>query len=50
MLKDGEIDLLSIPTDLDLMRDLKENEDLNLWVEPGNMLEHLAICLKQKEE
>ncbi|MCG2791635.1 MAG: ABC transporter substrate-binding protein [Actinomycetia bacterium] len=51
MLKDGEIDLLNIKYfDLDLMRDIEENEDLNLWVEPGNMMEHLAICLKQKEE
>ena len=50
MLKDGEIDLLNIKYfDLDLMRNLEENEDLNLWVEPGNMLEHLAICLKPVE-
>lgn len=50
MLKDGEIDLLNIKYfDVDLMRNLEENEDLNLWVEPGNMLEHLAICLKPVE-
>ncbi len=50
MLKDGEIDLLSIPVDLDLMKDLEENENLSLLVKPGNLLEHLAISLKPKEE
>lgn len=50
MLKDGEIDLLSIPSDLDLMRDIEENDDLTLWWEPGNVLEHLAVSLKPKEE
>ena len=50
MLKDGEIDLLSIPSDLDLMRDIEKNNDLTLWWEPGNVLEHLAISLKPKEE
>ncbi len=49
MLRDEEIDLLSIPIDLDLMKDLEENEDFNLLVKPGNLLEHLAICLKPKE-
>jgi len=49
MLGDKEIDLLSIPIDLDLMKDLEENEDFNLLVKPGNLLEHLAICLKPKE-
>lgn len=50
MLKDEEIDLLNIKYfDLELMRNLDENEDLNLWVKPGNMLEHLAICLKPVE-
>ena len=49
MLKDGEIDLLSIPVDLDLMKDLEENENFSLLVKPGNLLEHLAISLKPKE-
>lgn len=50
MLEHGEIDLLNIKYfDLELMRNLDENEDLNLWVKPGNMLEHLAICLKPVE-
>jgi len=49
MLNNGEIDLLNINFDLELMRRLDENEDLNLWVKPGNMLEHIAICLKQVE-
>ena len=50
MLKSEEIDLLNIKYfDLELMRKLDENEDLNLWVNPGNILEHLAICLKPVE-
>jgi len=50
MLNDEEIDLLNIKYfDLELMRKLDENEDLNLWVKPGNILEHLAICLKPVE-
>lgn len=50
MLKSEEIDLLNIKYfDLELMRKLDENEDLNLWVKPGNILEHLAICLKPVE-
>ena len=49
MLNNGEIDLLNFNFDLELMRRLDENEDLNLWVKPGNMLEHIAICLKQAE-
>lgn len=50
MLKSEEIDLLNIRYfDLELMRKLDENEDLNLWVKPGNILEHLAICLKPVE-
>ncbi|GAH98550.1 unnamed protein product, partial [marine sediment metagenome] len=35
--------------DLELIRNLDENEDLNLRVKPGNWLEHLAICLKPVE-
>ncbi len=50
MLKSEEIDLLNIKYfDLELMRKLDENEDLNLWVKPGDILEHLAICLKPVE-
>jgi len=50
MLKAGEIDILSIRPDLILMKNLEENEDLDLLVEPGNVLEHLAISLKPVEE
>ena len=50
MLKAGEIDILSIRPDLILMRSLEENEDLDLLVEPGNVLEYLAISLKPVEE
>ena len=49
MLRDEEIDLLNIPVDLELMKSLEEEEDFDLLVKPGNLLEHLAICLKPKE-
>jgi len=50
MLRDGEIDLLSAPFDPDLTKDLDENKDFNLLIKPGNMIEHLAVCLKPKEK
>lgn len=50
MLKEGEIDILSIPVDLELMKNLEENKDINLLVKEGNLWEHLALCLKPKEE
>jgi len=49
MLRDEEIDLLNIPVDLDLMKNLEEDENFDLLVKPGNLLEHLAICLKPKD-
>jgi len=50
MFIDGEVDLLEIPADLDLMKNLEEDEDFDLLVKPNNVLEHLAICLKPVEE
>jgi peptide/nickel transport system substrate-binding protein len=50
MLKDGEIDFLSIPVDPELMKMLEEENDLNLAIEKGNLTEHLALSLKPKEE
>jgi len=50
MLRDGEIDLLNIPVDLDLMKSLEEDENFDLLVKPGDLLEHLAICLKPKDQ
>jgi len=50
MLEKGEIDILSIPVDLELMKNLEENKDINLLVKEGNLWEHLALCLKPKEE
>ena len=50
MFIDGEVDLLEIPADLDLMKNLEEDEDFDLLVKPNNILEHLAICLKPVEE
>ena len=49
MFIDGEVDLLEIPADLDLMKNLEEDEDFDLLVKPNNVLEHLAICLKPVE-
>jgi len=49
MLRDKEIDLLNIPVDLELMTSLEEEEDFDLLVKPGDLLEHLAICLKPRE-
>ena len=50
LLKEGEIDILSIPVDLGLIEELEENKDINLLIEQGNLWEHLAICLKPKED
>ncbi len=50
MLKDKEIDLLSIPFNLDLIKGLDENKDFNLLIKSGDLLEHLAVCLKPKEK
>jgi len=49
MLKEGEIDGMSIPADLELMKTLEDN-DINLFIKPGNLIEHLALSLKPKEE
>ncbi|MCJ7727595.1 MAG: ABC transporter substrate-binding protein, partial [Actinobacteria bacterium] len=49
MFIDGEVDLLEIPADLDLMKNLEEDEDFDLLVKPNNVLEHLVICLKPVE-
>ena len=48
MLKDGTLDVISIPADLKLMEDIKNNKNLGLLVKQGNLWEHLAICLKPK--
>ncbi len=45
-LKDGDIDILSIPADISLFEEIKKNKDLDLKVIPGPLWEHLAICLK----
>ncbi len=50
MLRDEEVDLLSILFDLGLIKELDEYKDFNLFIKPGNYIEHLAICLKPKEE
>ncbi|MBM3705686.1 MAG: hypothetical protein FJW66_04075 [Actinobacteria bacterium] len=50
MLEEGNIDILSIPSDPELMKEIEENEDLKLLVKPGNLWEHLALCLKPKQE
>ncbi len=50
MLKEGNIDILSIPSDLDLMNSVEEDKDLGLIVEQGYLWEHLAISLKPIQE
>lgn len=50
MLREGNIDILSIPSDLNLMEDISSSKDLGLIVKPGDLWEHLAICLKPKEK
>lgn len=49
MLRDGEVDMLNPLFNLDLIKDLDEDEDFNLLIKPGNYMEHLAICLKPRE-
>ena len=50
MLNEGNIDILNIPADLNLMHSIEEDEDLALIVKPGNLWEHLAIGLKPRQE
>jgi len=49
MLKEGEIDCMSIPVDPELMKTLEEDNNINLFIKPGNLIEHLALSLKPKE-
>lgn len=48
-LKSQDIDIMSVPADLSLFEEIKENDNLNLIVVPGTLWEHLAICLKPKQ-
>jgi ABC-type transport system substrate-binding protein len=48
-LKNGEIDLTSIPVDMELITQLDENKNIDVLIEKGNLWEHLAICLKPVE-
>jgi ABC-type transport system substrate-binding protein len=50
MLKEGEINFLSIPVDPELMKMLEEENDMKLEIRKGNLMEHLALSLKPKEE
>lgn len=43
-----DIDVLSIPFDLELVQEIEENEDISLIVEKGNLWEHLAFSLKPR--
>ena len=49
MLKEDEIDALSIPVDPELMAELEQDKDIQLLIKPGNLLEHLALSLKPLE-
>jgi ABC-type transport system substrate-binding protein len=48
MLKDGEVDILSVPFDIGMVKEFEESEDFGLLVMPGNMIEHIAVCLKPR--
>ncbi len=50
MLEDKEVDILSIPFDIDLVEGLDENKNFGLLIKPGNMIEQMALCLKPKEK
>jgi hypothetical protein len=50
MLNEGEIDLLNVPFDLELITDLEEDDDIGLLIKPGDLMEHLAISLKPIED
>ena len=49
MLKEDEIDALSIPVNSELMAELDQNENIELLVKSGNLMEHLALSLKPSE-
>jgi len=49
MLKENEIDALSIPVDYELMAELEQNKHIELLIKPGNLMEHLALSLKPFE-
>ncbi len=49
MLNEGNLDILSIPSDLELMKSIEENKNLDLLVQQGMLFEHLAICQKPKQ-
>ena len=51
MLKNGEVDLLKVLFNLELVNELDDNnKGVDLFIKPGNYMEHLAICLKPKEK
>lgn len=50
MLREEEIDLLNVPFDLELITNLEEDEDIGLLIQPGDLMEHLAISLKPVED
>jgi ABC-type transport system substrate-binding protein len=49
MLKEDEIDALSIPVDPELMDELEQDKEIQLLIKPGNLVEHLALSLKPSE-
>ncbi|MCK5566523.1 MAG: hypothetical protein KAI62_01340 [Actinomycetia bacterium] len=49
MLKEDEIDALSIPVDPELMDELEQDKEIQLLIKPGNLMEHLALSLKPSE-
>lgn len=49
MLKEEEIDALSIPVDPELMAELEQSGNIKLMIKFGNLIEHLALSLKPSE-
>ncbi len=50
MLREGEIDLVKIPSDLELMESLRDEKGIDLLIQTSDQMEHLAISLKPLEE
>ena len=49
MLKEEEIDALTIPVDPGLMAELEQSNNIKLMIKSGNLMEHLALSLKPSE-
>ncbi len=50
MLEGREVDILSVPFDINLANKFKESEDFGFLTKTGNIIEHIAVCFKPKKE